>query len=171
MLPGNSRQVRTNYRCSDQGLAGFACRASTTPDSALRQNQHAPLRNSNLSGIGHLRQGFVGTIAEWRICSVFALAPPHRFFLGNLVFQGLETSPLVRTIAKWRMSGATAGAPPMNARFDFQREWLGITNDGLLGHGSQWVGENVANSASDSLLACSKCCCGETAAAVFSSFG
>ena len=39
------RQIRTNYRCSDQGLAGFACRKSTAPDSAERKNQTAQIRN------------------------------------------------------------------------------------------------------------------------------
>ena len=46
MLPGNPRQVRTNYRCSDQGLAGFACRTSTAPDSAQSQPHATGLRNA-----------------------------------------------------------------------------------------------------------------------------
>ena len=46
VLPGNPRQARTNYRCSDQGLAGFACRTSTAPDSPERQNQWAGLGKS-----------------------------------------------------------------------------------------------------------------------------
>ena len=46
VLPGIPRQVRTNYRCSDQGLAGFACRTSTAPDSPERQNQRGGFRNS-----------------------------------------------------------------------------------------------------------------------------
>jgi hypothetical protein len=32
------RQVRTNYRCSNQGLAGFACHTSTAPDSGEKQD-------------------------------------------------------------------------------------------------------------------------------------
>jgi len=46
VLPGNPRQARTNYRCSDQGLAGFACRTSTAPGSPERQNQPADFRNA-----------------------------------------------------------------------------------------------------------------------------
>jgi hypothetical protein len=53
VLPGNPRQVRTNYRCSDQGLAGFACRTSTAPDSPERQNQHGAWRNSFLKASAH----------------------------------------------------------------------------------------------------------------------
>ncbi len=44
--PGNPRQVRTNYRCSDQGLAGFACRTSTAPDSGGSQTQPDGFRNA-----------------------------------------------------------------------------------------------------------------------------
>ena len=46
--PGNPRQARTNYRCSDQGLAGFACRTSTAPDSQKRQAQEDGIRNEFL---------------------------------------------------------------------------------------------------------------------------
>jgi len=46
VLPGNPRQARTNYRCSDQGLAGFACRTSTAPDSGERQTRATALRNA-----------------------------------------------------------------------------------------------------------------------------
>jgi hypothetical protein len=51
VLPGNLRQARTNYRCSDQGLAGFACRTSTAPDSGQRQNQPGRMRNPFLKTI------------------------------------------------------------------------------------------------------------------------
>ena len=43
--PGNPRQIRTNYRCSDQGLAGFACRTSTAPDSGGSQTHVELIRN------------------------------------------------------------------------------------------------------------------------------
>jgi len=46
VLSGNPRQARTNYRCSDQGLAGFACRTSTAPDSPERENQPRDFRNA-----------------------------------------------------------------------------------------------------------------------------
>ena len=51
--PGKSaarvpRQARTNYRCSDQGLAGFACRTSTAPDSR-RSKQPVPPPGKRLS--------------------------------------------------------------------------------------------------------------------------
>jgi len=36
----------TNYRCSDQGLAGFACLTSTAPDSSGNQPHHAANRNN-----------------------------------------------------------------------------------------------------------------------------
>jgi len=46
VLPGNPRQVRTNYRCSDQGLAGFACRTSTAPDSGEMETHPGRFRNA-----------------------------------------------------------------------------------------------------------------------------
>jgi len=46
VLPGNPRQIRTNYRCSDQGLAGFACRTSTAPDSSGSETQQDGFRNA-----------------------------------------------------------------------------------------------------------------------------
>lgn len=58
MLSGMVWQIRTNYRCSDQGLAGFACRTSTVPDSKKKQPFPFPLGNCKfeevaiLSGMG-----------------------------------------------------------------------------------------------------------------------
>ena len=43
------RQLWTNYRCSDQGLAGFACHSSTAPDSGGKENQPGTARNNKLS--------------------------------------------------------------------------------------------------------------------------
>jgi hypothetical protein len=43
------RQMWTNYRCSDQGLAGFACHTSTAPDSTGKQNHPERNRNNKLS--------------------------------------------------------------------------------------------------------------------------
>lgn len=45
VLPGSPRQIRTNYRCSNQGLAGFACRTSTAPDSASSETHVQGMRN------------------------------------------------------------------------------------------------------------------------------
>ena len=51
MPPGNPRQARTNYRCSDQGLAGFVCRTSTAPDGGESQTQPEFFRNAYFCGL------------------------------------------------------------------------------------------------------------------------
>jgi len=38
------RQMWTNYRCSDQGLAGFACHTSTAPDSEGKETRRRQTR-------------------------------------------------------------------------------------------------------------------------------
>ena len=134
VLPGNPRQIRTNYRCSDQGLAGFACRISTTPDSGERENQPRSFRNGNLSGIRDLGQMLVRAIAKWRVPGLLTLAPPDGFFLGDFVFHRLQSRPFVGTIAKRRVPRAPAGAPPMGPGLNFEGEWLGIANDRFFRH-------------------------------------
>jgi len=53
----------------------------------------------------------------------------------------------------------------------FEREWLGIANDRLFCHESQWVGKKAAIFGSATLPACSKPLPGAITADFFSSFG
>lgn len=84
-----------------------------------------------------LRQGLVGSVAERRIGRLFALAPPHGFFLGHLEFYRLQASSLVGSVAKRLVRGTPAGTPPMGAGLDFKGQRLAIANDRFFGHDGQ----------------------------------
>lgn len=65
---------------------------------------------------------------------MFALAPPHRFFLGHFVFHGLQPGALVRTIAKRWMTGTATRAPPVHACLDFERQRFRIADQRFFSH-------------------------------------
>lgn len=73
-------------------------------------------------------------IAEWRVCAVFALAPPDRFLFCDFEFHWLHTAAFVRAITKRLMGGAAAGTPPMDACFYFECERLCVTDNWFFGH-------------------------------------
>ena len=81
-----------------------------------------------------LGQRLVGAVAERWIGGVFALAPPHRLFFGDLEFHRLKAGALVGAITKRLARGASARTPPISPRFDFQGQWLRITNYRFFAH-------------------------------------
>jgi hypothetical protein len=85
-------------------------------------------------GSVRLGQRLVRAIAEWRVCSVFALTPPEGLLFGDFELHRLQAGAFVRAITERWMAGSPTGTPPMRACLHLQGEWFGITDDGFLGH-------------------------------------
>jgi len=65
---------------------------------------------------------------------MFALAPPHGFLLGHLVFHRLEACAFVGTITERLAGGTPTGTPPISAGFHFKRQRFRVTNDCFFRH-------------------------------------
>lgn len=140
MLPGNPRQVRTNYRCSDQGLAGFACRTSTAPDSAESQAEAIPSRNANFHGAPagppHLvladgnrpviacgmKPGGLGLQGKFIVALLVAAALP--FLVGLVVFESTGYRHLLEERGKLHQIQATSLARALEQAAEAQGDRL-----------------------------------------------
>ena len=114
------------------------------PTGTIHRLIGANLSNANpavpVSLLLRLRQGLVGAVAERWLGRLFALAPPHGFFLGNFELHRLHAGSLVSSVTKRLMRGTPAGTPPMGAGLHFKGQRLGIANDRFFGHGRHLTG-------------------------------
>jgi len=139
--PGNLRQSRTNYRCSDQGLAGFACRISTAPDGSGSETDSTSFRNVNvryppchfpfgvdvrvLSRV--MIRGLIGLQGKFVISLLIAAALP--FVIGLIFFETVGYRLMVAECGeKYRMESAALAAAigqATSAEAEKLRAWLG----------------------------------------------